>query len=73
MSASCPRALESIDEAMKIAAWVDQLMHMGDCELSPAELKSIRHRWWHGAPEAPEMILDQVEDQLLQEFKQSKK
>lgn len=54
---------------MKVAAWVDQLMQMDDCELSAAELKSIRQRWKQGAPEAPEMILDHIEESLLREFK----
>jgi hypothetical protein len=60
--------LRSLSEAMKVAAWVDQLMLMDECELSAAQLKSIRQRWKQGSPEAPEMILDQVEESLLLEF-----
>jgi hypothetical protein len=53
---------------MKVAAWVDDLMEMDDCELSPEALRAIREKWHQGSPEAPEMILDELEAHILQEL-----
>jgi siderophore synthetase component len=63
-----PMHPQSIREAMKVSAWVDQLLEMDDCEHSDSKLASIARRWCNRTPEPPEMILEWVENQLLQEF-----
>jgi hypothetical protein len=68
MASTSLYAARSIGEVRKVAAWVEQLLEMDDPSLTTAELQSIALRWHQRSPEAPEAILERVENLLVQEL-----